>query len=588
MMPSTLTRVDTDDNFGWSEITTTFDDDGAITATDTTYDTGATLNLSYFADGYVDPLSLGLAAIGSVALRADLPVGAGSVYTWDSILTYYSLDTPTLRLFERTVDDTGLEKSKTFDENGNVVRIEQIDHGDVKAWESVVQTTGPGAHDSSVRIIYDTGDIYEKTEDTESLPVYLQNDFTYGRTITREDVSDTKNYVYKTTLEEVIPFSEIDPTQEDVTLLIGSETMFDDGVLETFESHNPGFSSETHKSDTLNAYDWDTISIEASSPQDSLTVTTYDDGSTSRFLTSSTQEALYEFDVNGEIFKSTAWFFYESGQVSEFSTSGVDQIDLIKRYSESGTLTEILELDHTDVRNFEYRISDYDEDGVISARTTVFDNGLRRIDTFTDGVRSETVLDDLVDVYNYETRVDHFDAAGNLTARETVYDDGIEREETYIDGQRVQINLTDTLDVKSYETSQTSYELQDDSEIRTVVYDNGRTIETIKESGVTRSKTEVDGSQDGASYNYVARLTTYDEDGNREQLRTELDQGDHFVFNYTDNELAQRLEFDGNESHDWTFKVTDYDAGTSPVVTYYDSFRDAPNDVLEDFGFLTV
>jgi len=161
-MPNTLTRTDTDDVFNWSEIITTFDDNGQRTNILTTYDNGILFERAFFADGFVDPALPELGLIGQVTTRTDLPVGAGSVASWDSIVTYYAHDTPSLRLFDRQTSDNGLVKSRTFDSDGNVVHILQEDFGDVKGWRSVEQSFGETSYDVSTRVVYDTGDIYEK------------------------------------------------------------------------------------------------------------------------------------------------------------------------------------------------------------------------------------------------------------------------------------------------------------------------------------------------------------------------------------------------------------------------------------------
>jgi hypothetical protein len=114
--------------------------------------------------------------------------------------------------------------------------------------------------------------------------------FLYDETITLEDVSDSQDYVYKTTVHLVVEASQLDPTFEDYSGLIGSETLFDDGVMVEFSSLNPDYGQYVQVStDHDNAHDWVTItedfSLSANGYADgSNTVgsidTIYDDGST--------------------------------------------------------------------------------------------------------------------------------------------------------------------------------------------------------------------------------------------------------------------------------------------------------------------
>ena len=218
-------------------------------------------------------------------------------------------------------------------------------------------------------------------------------------------------------------------------------------------------------------------------------------------------------------------------------------------------------------------------------RGTLYDSGLLIQQNYEDGILATQTTTDESDILNYQTRTDTFDAEGALVQRATLLDNGLDRSETFVDGQRVQVTTTDTLDVASYETITTEYDLQSGLETRTTVQDNGRTIELYKQDGVNLVKVEIDGSEDGALYTYAARATIYDETGAIEQLRSDQDNGDAFIFKYADGTRTQRIEYDGNASEDWTFKVTDYNAESAPVVTLYESFDDAPVEVYEDFGF---
>ncbi|MEO9862653.1 MAG: hypothetical protein ABJO29_15440 [Yoonia sp.] len=684
-MPTTETRTDPDDIYGWTTIESTFDDGGLLTSKLTTYDNGTTRQDDFYPDGYVDPLNIVSETIGQVTLMSDLPIGAGSLHSWDSILTYYSETTPGQRLFQQTIDDTGLEKNTTYGEDGAITGVAQYDLGDVKSWDSYVRTYGEDPRISSTRIVYDDGDVYEKTSQISSL---FDHPTWRDETVTREDVSGSQDYVYQTEVHLIVDLSLTDPLAEDVTHLIEAETLYDDGVLVEYSSDDlGGYGYYQVSTDQNDAHDWETITADFATDYSGSIKTIYDDGSMKHENFVSGSSAIWITNAAGINIYSEGRFYDDNGNLTEISASGLGTTWKVERF-EDGIRTLTMEFDSSyDVESFSERHTNYDENGVISTRETYFDNGQEQTELFySSGVRQNTIVVDAPDIANYALKADAFDETGALTERRTHYDDGREVVDSYTNGTRdsrvttdqqdaydfvlkadvfdangdlvnryVQYDdgrydteyfegnvrtakvtedqsdaynyiqkasvygadgvlternvsyddgrtlnsyydegrlahtvIEDTADAFNYEAMHVFYDQAAGIEIRETTYDDGRVRTQAKEDGVVLFVTDEDKSAGGLAYNYSERATVYDADGTRLQTRTELDSGDQFVFNYADGAKEQRLDYDGNDSETWLFKVTDYAPDETPVVTYYDTFAETPTDIIDDFNFLMV
>jgi hypothetical protein len=68
----------------------------------------------------------------------------------------------------------------------------------------------------------------------------------------------------------------------------------------------------------------------------------------------------------------------------------------------------------------------YDAAGVILSRATTYDDGREALTTFTDGVRSTYLIEDLENVFTWDSIERTFDAAGVTLSQAIAYDDGSE------------------------------------------------------------------------------------------------------------------------------------------------------------------
>ena len=588
-MPSTQTRTDENDVYSWTTIETTFDDEGIRTGILTTYDNGVTLQDSYYPSGFDDATLPQVGSIGRVTTRTDTQDGAGGVFGWDSIATFYDYhfetNGPSVRLFERLIDDSGISKTKTFDPfSGALTRQENLDLGDVKSWDSIVYTYGEDPREASMFTVYDNGDTLSRV-DTVALP---NDGLSFTRTTTREDVSDSRDYQYTTETFLVLPFSQLEPTDNDVFIFTESQTLFDDGVFEVKTAADDV--TETIRVDKKNSYDWSSIEerIELSGASEKYTY--FDDGTYTLEYATPLLSGFIEVDATNQLITRVEKNIGANGVITDQTRTSINETQRIIVYDDEGRKTEVIEIDDAyDVTNFQRRDTLFDENGNVTTRATAFDDGVTRIEGFEDNVRVITVTTDTQDVRNYDSRVDTFDSNGVLAQRETVYDDGVTRIDNYDSGVRLLSVTTDSQDTRNYDEVIVAYDPSTDSVLRNTIYDNGLEVTDIRVGGVLQSRTQVDRSADGCLRNFVEKTTNYDADGNLEKIQTRADSGDEFVFIYgEDRALETRIDYDGNMSEDWTFKVTEYDPDNGRTVAFYDSIADAPVEIIDDFGFIST
>jgi hypothetical protein len=69
---------------------------------------------------------------------------------------------------------------------------------------------------------------------------------------------------------------------------------------------------------------------------------------------------------------------------------------------------------------------------------------------------------------------------------------------------------------------------------------------------------------------------------------TTLDSGDEIIFAYqTDGDRDLRIQVNGDDSHTWAYRVTEYD-GQNPTSTTYQSLDDVPEAYLSYLVLDTV
>ncbi len=354
---------------------------------------------------------------------------------------------------------------------------------------------------------------------------------------------------------------------------------------------------------------------------------------------------LVDDQVDGGLFNWTSKTNYYSpnGDVTVRETFLDNGVIKVEDFAE-GARTQTFQYDNPNsagdgVMSWEHIETYYDQNGVLSERATFNDNGVLRVDSFTDGVRSQIFQYDNPNeagdgVKSWDRIEAYYDQNGNLTENATFYDNGIFRLTTYVEGQRASVIEEDNPNaagdgVKSWDRIETYFDQNGVKTEKATFYDNGifkletysdgqlvgvqqsdegdvaswDTIETMitRDGGVVEQRTltvgddgverfdmrvdsqrvmlvETDNSLDGSARSWQTNERFYDENGDLAQQHIVYDDADEFVFLHVGGTLDQKVEYDGDESEAWAIRVTDYTA-EGPVVVTYDTVADAPVEI---------
>ena len=214
-----------------------------------------------------------------------------------------------------------------------------------------------------------------------------------------------------------------------------------------------------------------------------------------------------------------------------------------------------------DVTNF------YDEAGTRTEKLTHFDDGRQRQDIFEDGSRIQTIMSDFTDgnAHDWDTIVSDYNEFGVRTAKTTTYDDGSSRVETFANGVRIAEVRHDNGE-EVWDEIETTYSIFGDLEARTITFDSGveRSEGYFNDALVHVLMTDV---QDTMDWQTIDR--SYDDAGFVDRSETLFDNGDITIFFYEDGLRDIRIELDVDDSEDWMYRVTHYDeSGVVEVETY--------------------
>jgi len=223
----------------------------------------------------------------------------------------------------------------------------------------------------------------------------------------------------------------------------------------------------------------------------------------------------------------------------------------------------------------------YDPDGTLTARTTQYDNGTSREETFDGGLRSVVTQNDVENVFSWtEITTQYTATSGQLSQRSTRYDDGMERVDFYDSGTLSVVTKVDAPNTTTQSAYAWSNIIQfhdnagqlvsrgttfDDGMFRGEDFDAGlRTLITEQDFGNTRSWRSIERA--------------FDTDGVIASRRIIDDTLDDTIMFYDSGKRDTRIEMDGNGSDDWQFRITTYDpeTDTDNAVTTYANITDLP------------
>jgi hypothetical protein len=325
---------------------------------------------------------------------------------------------------------------------------------------------------------------------------------------------------------------------------------------------------------------------------------------------------------------------YDEFGVIEFSGYTYDNGVITAKFYEFGILSHTLTNDAGadvgapavgGVYNWNNRGSNYDENGVLTGTGITYDNGVRLSILYEFGALQRTFRSDNNDVMSWTSITNEYDASGELYLTYTENDNGTSKIEKFAFGQRTSILQEDTSQDGATVNWQTIYTEYDDFGMtrKETYFDNDTSRIEEFAFGQRTSILQEDTSQDGSAVNWQAIITNFDEIGIKEDrvtffddgvVQTEnfdenggrvsitsndqadayswdqqsknygadgaissretiMDTGDQIIFSFQDDgDRDWRLEIDGDNSHDWLYRVTEFDVnGQNPVITTYDS-----------------
>lgn len=209
----------------------------------------------------------------------------------------------------------------------------------------------------------------------------------------------------------------------------------------------------------------------------------------------------------------------------------------------------------------------YDPAGNIIGRTTTYDNGTRTVETFEPG-QFDSLYDSL-QVKSWETIDTQFDADGDRTGRTTVYDNGTSKTETWADGQRVSITNSDNSDAKSWDEISTLFDAEGNRSEKTTVNDDGTVTHEIWANGLRVSIEKTD-EQDAASWERIE--TIYDDAGNKAEKTSVYDNGTVTHETWSNGLRVSVVKTDEQDAKSWERIETTYDddGNKAEKTTLYD------------------
>ena len=331
----------------------------------------------------------------------------------------------------------------------------------------------------------------------------------------------------------------------------GRVTMYDNGVIKE-ESFVNGTISQVTQYDNPQyagsggAKSWDSI-VAYYDAEGQMTgrVTTYDNGivreeSFENGVRSHTRQMDNPEDAAGSGSKSwdTIDTYYGAtgdllAQVTRYDNGIVRETEY-----ENGVRARVLQLDNpqddegTGVKSWTSIETFYDPAGQVEARITNYDDGRLRQDSFENGIRTNTEIQDNAygggeSQYPWTAINISYDETGKIAAKHTIYDDGRVKTDSYEDGVRTSSTIEDRFlfNGGNYDWDQQQFVYAEDGSVasREISYDNGDAVQSVYDNGLRIERSEFDG--DGSEA-WLGRTTSYNADGSVASTQTYASQSE--------------------------------------------------------------
>lgn len=307
---------------------------------------------------------------------------------------------------------------------------------------------------------------------------------------------------------------------------------------------------------------------------------TYDPEVAAGYIASTGAVANWQYSIQHNATDAEDWMFRVTRMGSPTNGETVTYYDtgnqLHERFA-NGVIWMTMEYDYGQQEDWTRIVTGFDSTtGVITSRSTTFDNGLGLIETFTDGVVSSSITQDHYNVEDYWSVRTFHEAGGTVYALETQWDDG---SVTYEDLREFRVQ-TDDSNSANWESISTLYNMDGSRNSQVVVYDSGRVLEQeFVDDQVTRSlRTEANGDTFLAIYEDGRAVSTlnedvsgtnswetismaYDAEGRAAHQRIVLDDGREMDSWYTDGVMSFKVQDDLEDAFEWQTLTWSYENG---------------------------
>lgn len=246
--------------------------------------------------------------------------------------------------------------------------------------------------------------------------------------------------------------------------------------------------------------------------------------------------------------------------------NGVLFTEFFNRY---GWLDRTIMSDDQDAKIWPSIFTDYDF-GVIQQRDVIYDNGLSVTTRYHDGKVAAVDRYDLGDVKNWTTQSDRFDASGQREMIVTEFDTGVVHLEFWADGVKTNMFKADNGDVYNWTDKSSNFDVSGALTVEGITYDNGIVRLDFWADGA-RTSIEQRDTLDVKSWSEI--VTTYDAAGLRDAKTTTFDSGIVRGEQWVDGQRASIEIQDTLDVKNWLSTTTNFDAtgAISERVTVFDN-----------------
>jgi hypothetical protein len=409
-------------------------------------------------------------------------------------------------------------------------------------------------------------------------------------------------------LEDQFQWDTITTTTSEEGQVLSKDTIYDNGLV-TLEEFSDGVRSSVTQHDTSedgSAKTWEAIYTSYDEGGDlAQRDTVYDNGlvkleefsdgvrsSTTQHDTSEDGSAAkweqINITYNAEGGLSGRDTVYDDGTVKleEFSS------EIFAEGSKGNSIrSQTVQLDASEdgsAKSWQEITTQYDLEGKLASRSTSYDNGTVKFEEFDEGVRASTTqVDESEDGSGakWQNIEITYDDNGALASRITTYDNETDKREVFTGGERaltVQNDLSEDGSAQKWQEISSHYDEGGQITSRSTLYDDFIYKAQLFEDGTRSTTIEIDASESGDAASWGGRVTQYDDDGDLASKQYVEDDGDHFIFEYADGDVARSTVVDLDGSEEWYAQITTYDAENNVQdVTHYDSYDDVPVGVTE-------